>query len=187
MAIDPLLARLPHRLERIGLRFLRADDLRAFHAYRSDPVVARYQGWDTLNRAQAAEFIAEQADTRARNPLAWRQVAIADLATDGLVGDLGIWLAHDASRAEFGVSLSPGAQRRGLATEAVGGLIGLIFDATGAAQVVARADTRNASSLALLRRVGMRHVDTVAIECKGELCTEHVFSLARAAHARAGG
>lgn len=169
--------RLPLLLDRVTLRFLRADDLAVFHAYRSDPVVARYQGWNVMSLAEAATFIDEQAGLR--NPAAWRQVAIAERASDGLLGDLGVWLAHHSSRAEFGVTLAPAAQRRGYATEAVRGLVALLFAATPAAEIVARADVRNSACLALLRRVGMRQVGTAQIDCKGEACTEHIFSLSR--------
>lgn len=167
--------RLPHRLDRVRLRWLHAGDLAAFHAYRSDPAVARYQGWNLMSRSEAAAFIDEQSGER--NPASWRQVAIAADATDALLGDLGVWIAHDASRAEFGVTLAPAAQRQGYATEAVRGLVDLLIGSTPVAEIVARADVRNAASLRLLRRVGMRRVGTAHIDCKGEACTEHLFSL----------
>jgi aminoglycoside 6'-N-acetyltransferase len=169
--------RLPILLGRVRLRHLRADDLAAFHAYRSDPAVARYQGWNVMSLADAAAFIDEQSGMR--NPAAWRQLAIAERASDALLGDLGVWLAHDASRAEFGVTMAPGAQRQRYATEAVSGLVDALFAATPVAEVVARADVRNVACLALLRRVGMRRVGSAQIDCKGEACTEHIFSLRR--------
>ena len=44
---------LPHSLKRLRLRILRPDDLDAFHAYRSDPVVAKYQGWEPMTTREA--------------------------------------------------------------------------------------------------------------------------------------
>lgn len=40
----------------VVLRKLEPKDLDAFHAYRSDPVVARYQGWSAMHREGAQSF-----------------------------------------------------------------------------------------------------------------------------------
>lgn len=168
---------LPHALDRLRLRPLRAGDLDAFHGYRSDPDVARYQGWAPMTAGQAAEFLqlhAGQADLVAG---AWRQWAVADLRDDRLLGDLGVWLSADCAQAEFGLSITPAAQGHGYGTECVRGLVALLFSATPVAEVVASADIRNAACLAVLARAGMRHVDTRRAGYKGESCTEQVFSM----------
>ena len=46
---------------RVRLRNLRPADLPDFAAYRADPNVARFQGFDPYTEAEAAAFIAGQA------------------------------------------------------------------------------------------------------------------------------
>ncbi|MFZ1311336.1 MAG: GNAT family N-acetyltransferase, partial [Chitinophagaceae bacterium] len=48
--------------ERLLIRNLRLSDLVAFHAYRSDPEVTKYQGFDVFSMMQAEDFINAQAD-----------------------------------------------------------------------------------------------------------------------------
>jgi RimJ/RimL family protein N-acetyltransferase len=171
--------RLPHSLNRLRLRTLRPDDLEAFHAYRSDPVVARYQGWEPMTIREATDFLQAQASQTSHSPGTWRQFAIAD-QSDLLIGDIGLWLSPDCLQAEFGLSITPSAQGNGYGVECVRGLIEILFSATPVTEVVASTDIRNLACLAVLTRSGMRHVDTRQAEYKGEICTEHVFSSRKA-------
>ena len=46
--------------QRLVLRRFRPQDLDAFVAYRSDPEIARYQGWEVpYRRGQAQQFLQE--------------------------------------------------------------------------------------------------------------------------------
>ena len=168
--------RLPHSLNRLRLRTLRPDDLEAFHAYRSDPVVARYQGWEPMTTQEATDFLQAQISLSSHAPDIWRQLAIADLKSDLLIGDIGVWLSADCLQAEFGLSITPSAQGNGYGAECVHGLIELLFSTTPVTEVVASTDIRNLACLAVLTRSGMCHMDTRQAEYKGEICTEHVFS-----------
>ena len=176
----PMFEKLPHSLQRLRLRTLRSDDLDAFHAYRSDPVVARYQGWEPMALSQSIDFLQSQISKTSHAPGTWRQLAIADLKSDLLIGDIGVWLSADCSQAGFGISITPAAQGNRYGVECVRGLIGLLFSATPVAEVVANADVRNFACLAVLAQSGMRHIDTRQAEYKGEICTEHVFSVRKA-------
>jgi RimJ/RimL family protein N-acetyltransferase len=167
----------PYSLKHLRLRTLRPDDLDAFYVYRSDPAVARYQGWDPMTTCQAMDFLRSQGSQTNHVPGTWRQFAIADLKSDLLIGDIGLWLSPDCLRAEFGLSITPAAQGNGYGTECVRGLMAIVFSTTTAVEMVARTDIRNFACLAVLARSGMRHVDTRQAEYKGELCTEHVFSV----------
>ena len=170
---------LPCELQRLRLRALRRDDLDAFLAYRSDPGVARYQGWAPMTGPEAVAFLEAQAGLAGFPPAMWSQCAIADLRTDALIGDMGICLSADSSQAEFGLSITPAAQGKGYGSESVRGLIGLLFSATPVTEVTASTDIRNAACLAVLANAGMGHVDTRQAEYKGEPCTEQVFSVRR--------
>ena len=171
--------RAPETLRRVRLRPLREDDLDAFYVYRSDPEVARLQGWEPISRQDAAAFLKESASASAFVPGAWIQLAIADLQTDRLLGDLGVYLAPDQGTAEFGVTITPAAQGNGYATEIIGTLLKLLFSTTSVAKVIACTDTRNMPCIAALKRAGMVSTGMRTAEYKGEVCTEIVFSMQR--------
>lgn len=173
--------RLPWTVDRLVLRPLRLDDLDAFHAYRSDPAVARFQGWAPMTRLDAAAFLQAQAALRDVLPGSWAQLAIARRDDDLLVGDAGLWLSGDGSRAEFGLSITPAVQGRGHGTEAVRALLGLLFATTAVQRVEACTDLRNLPCLAALERAGMARIAVRQAEYKGEACTEQVFALERSA------
>jgi ribosomal-protein-alanine N-acetyltransferase len=172
---------LPRTTARLVLRRFAARDLAAFQSYRRDPEVGRYQGWSVLDDAGAAAFIAAMAEAKFGVPGEWFQIAVADRSTDALVGDIGLGFADDrAGVAEIGFSMAPAAQRRGLAAEAVRCALALLF-ASGRVDVVEGiTDARNAPSIRLLERIGMQLVRTQQALFRGEMCTEHVYSIARA-------
>lgn len=170
---------LPHRLSRLNLRALRPSDLEKFYEYRSDPAVARYQGLEPMSIAEATDYLASQSDQSTHMPGTWRQLAIADLETDSLVGDMGIWLSSDCQKAEVGLSISPIAQGNGYGAESIRGLIKLLFVSTSVVEIEASTDIRNLPCLAALRRAGFNQLDTRQAEYKGEFCTECIFLVRR--------
>ncbi len=126
-------------------------------------------------------FIAGMAAAAFGVPGEWFQIAVADRSTDRLVGDIGICLRDDATRtAEIGFSLAPAAQRRGLGTEAVNAAVALLFELETVERIEGITDARNMPSIRLLERVGMRLDRIRQALFKGEMCTEHVYSIARA-------
>ena len=175
-----LFLHLPHACERVRLRRLRVSDFRAFHGYRGDPEVARYQGWAATTEVETEALLRDLArNASGLEPGEWTQIGIADSAGDRLIGDLGVGRSPDARTAEFGVSLHPEFQHRGLAREAVAGLIGLLFAHTPVQRVVASSDVRNAPCLRLLEGLGLQHVGTAEATYKGEACTERLYAIER--------
>ena len=169
---------LPRTSTRLVLRRFAARDLAAFQFYRSDPEVGRYQGWSALNDADAAAFLAEMAAAKFGVPGEWFQIAVADRPTDALVGDIGIVFDGNRSNAvEIGFSMAPSAQGRGIGTEAVRCALALLFESGRVDVVEGITDARNAPSIQLLERVGMRLVRTQQALFKGETCTERVYSI----------
>lgn len=145
--------------QRVKLRRFRPGDAAAFAAYRSDPAVARYQGWDApYSLRQAEQFTAELATADPDTPGSWFQFAIAGLADDSvLLGDCGAGVQLDDPRqVEIGFTLAPAHQGHGYAAEAVRLLLGYLFGPLGKHRVFATCDPRNAASARLLRRSGFR-------------------------------
>ena len=143
---------------RLLLRPFQAGDLEAFVAYRSDPEVARYQGWDpTYSMADAQRFLVEQRGVGFAQPGAWLQLAIVDRATGLLQGDCAVRGASDQpATAEVGVTLARGSQGRGVATEALTAVLSELFARHAMHRVVAQVDDRNAPVQRLLDRLGFR-------------------------------
>jgi aminoglycoside 6'-N-acetyltransferase len=146
------------RTDRLVVRRFTAADLPAFVAYRSDPAIARYQGWDAPYPVQRAErMLAELDQQHPDTPGCWFQFAVALATTDGLVGDCGVFVPIDRPRqAELGFTFAAQHHGRGYATEAVRRVLDYLFLDRGKHRVVASCDDRNVRSAALLRRVGMR-------------------------------
>ena len=167
--------KLPHCLRRVQFRRLSAEDTPEFLAYRSDPSVARFQGWSPMSEPEAREFLANESQFTELTPGAWSQLGIAAIESNKLVGDAGLWLAPDSTKAEFGISLATDVQGKGLGGEAIAGLIKLLFSATSIAEIVAHTDVRNEPCIRALRRAGMAQSGTRTETYKGEVCTEYCF------------
>ena len=130
----------------------------AFAAYRSDPDVARYQGWDTtFSEADGERLVAGQDGVDLGDPGPWVQVAAVDRVTGELCGDCAVRVVTDQpATAEVGVTLSPARQGSGIATEALGAVVARLFEQHGIHRVFAQADDRNVAVQRLLERLGFR-------------------------------
>jgi RimJ/RimL family protein N-acetyltransferase len=146
------------RTPRLLLRRFQPGDLDAFVAYRADPEVARYQGWDSpFSMIDAERFLEEQRGVGFAQPGAWLQLAIVDRGTGLVHGDCAVHGAADRpATAEVGVTLARGSQGRGIATEALTAVLDELFAARGMHRVVAQVDDRNVPVQRLLDRLGFR-------------------------------
>ncbi len=143
---------------RLELRRFRPDDLDAFVAYRSDPLVARYQSWEAPYPArEGRDFIERLQGCHPDTPGEWFQFAVALRETGVLIGDCGTLVhAHEPRNAEVGFTFATEHQGRGYATEAVRRLLQYLLVERDKHRVSATCDDRNLRSAALLERVGMR-------------------------------
>lgn len=143
--------------KRLTLDALRPDDAAALFAYRGDPEVARYQGWQPASEAEAAAFIAKQAAGAFGTPDSWCQLAIRSKANGELIGDFGVHFPPTTNDPiEFGLSLKPAAQGHGYAREVMSAGIDRAFRDWGYRRLVGSVDPRNTASVALCRALGMR-------------------------------
>jgi RimJ/RimL family protein N-acetyltransferase len=145
------------RSPRLVLRRLREDDLGAICAYRSLPAVARYQSWDTFDRAAGERLIAEQQGRWPDCPGTWFQMAIVVAACDIVAGDCGLHTRGDDPRqVELGITLAPEFQRQGYATEALACVLDYAFLRLEKHRATAVVDAANAPAAALFARLGFR-------------------------------
>jgi RimJ/RimL family protein N-acetyltransferase len=143
---------------RVRLDLLRPDDFEALYAIQSDPEVCRYLLYEPRSREKVQEvLVRDAAATRLAEPDDYVQPAIRD--GDGrLVGTMYFKLAGlDDRTAEIGWLIAPPFQGRGYAAEASALLLDLAFGELGLHRVYAELDPRNAASVALCLRLGMRH------------------------------
>ena len=143
---------------RVMLRRFQLADAAGFAAYRSDPDVARYQGWDVpYPRAAAERFVRWLLPRHPDTTGEWFQFAVTLGDGGPLIGDCAaIPQAGDPRQCEIGFTIAPEHQGRGYATEATRLLLGYLFAARGKHRVSARCDPRNTASAAVLARLGMR-------------------------------
>jgi len=171
------------RTPRLYLRRFRESDVEAFARYRSDPAVARYQGWDApYPIEQAREFVTTMATAQADVPGDWLQVAVARAGDGSLVGDCAFApQAHEARTVEIGFTVAPEHQGRGYAREAVSLLLRYLFGQLGKHRVTASCDSRNAPSVRVLEAVGMRREGHLvgSTWSKGEWTDDLLFAILR--------
>ncbi len=142
---------------RLILRRFRDDDLPTLLAYRNDPEVARYQGWDAMSDAEGRAFIAQMAAAKPGTPGEWFQVAAELKETGEHAGDCGLYVEPDDPRlGEIGYTIARAHQGRGLGTELAAGVVAYAFATLGLHRVVANTDVRNTPSVRLLERLGFR-------------------------------
>jgi len=140
---------------RLHLRPLQAYDLADFIAYRKDPDVCRYQGFDPFTEKQAKKFIAEQANANFDLVGEWMQIGIEAVKDHRLIGDCAVKFRLDTPQlVELGYTINPQFQRKGFATEAIQLLIQHLFQAQKVHKAIAQVDARNQASLKLLERLG---------------------------------
>lgn len=167
---------------RLRLRRLLPGDEEALCGYRSLPEVARHQGWESFGLEDAQRLVGSQSGAEPGVAGTWFQVAIVDRESHELIGDCGLHcLDEEPLQMEFGVTLSPGHQGQGYATEALECLLHFAFATLGMHRVVAMMGEENLASAALFRRLGFRQ-EAHHLEhrwSKGRWESELVFALLR--------
>ena len=153
----------PVRTPRLRLRGVGPGDAAALLAYRSRESVARYVPFAPMD---AATVRARLEGMWARREITGEGEGVEGVGvllgieradTGELVGDVSLWVTSAEHRGgELGWLLHPDHGGRGLATEAAHGVLHLAFERLGLHRVIARVDARNAASLALCDRLGMR-------------------------------
>jgi RimJ/RimL family protein N-acetyltransferase len=149
----------PVRTPRLIIRAMTAADVDDVHAYQSDPEVVRYEPFEPRTRDEVAEKVEKfsHALTLAGDGDFWN-LAVERADAPGVIGDSYFKLASVANRTgEIGWTLHPGHRGRGYAAEAARAILGIAFGELELHRVFAQLDPRNTASVALCRRLGMRH------------------------------
>jgi RimJ/RimL family protein N-acetyltransferase len=167
---------------RLVLRRFAEHDLAAFLAYLNDPLVARYQSWESYTEQQAREVIEQQKGREPGRPGEWFTFAAELKETWALVGHVALSVKeNDPRQAEIGFTFAREYQGRGLAREAAERVLGYVFETLGLHRVVAVTDCENVRSAALLERLGMRREAHFVenIWFKGAWGSEYLYAILR--------
>lgn len=143
--------------DRLCIRHFQDSDLEPFFAYRNDPDVARYQGWDApYSREKAVEFMAEMKHKDPYVKGEWFQTALEETATGEMVGDIAYYLKKDDPQAYIGCTIARAHWRKGYGREAIQRLLAYLFDELNLHRVIAITDTENIPSFSMLDHMGFR-------------------------------
>ena len=104
----------PLLTERLRLRRSRPQDAETIAAYRSDPDVGRYQGWERTD-AEGIRADIEQMELRSPGePGGWVQLSVEERDSGVLVGDVGLSPAEgEPGVIKVGYTMAPAFQGRG--------------------------------------------------------------------------
>ena len=163
----------------VTLRRFRASDAAALSDYRSDPEVARHQGYEGCTLDEAQRLIAKWEGVSPGAPGEWFPFAVSLLGSEELIGDCALRCDPDDPRlAEMGFSFGRANQRKGLASAAVRATLGYAFTVLDLHRVHAITDERNRSAQRMLERVGFREEGRFSqnVWFKGEWSSERSYA-----------
>ncbi|OFW78350.1 MAG: hypothetical protein A2Z48_04530 [Actinobacteria bacterium RBG_19FT_COMBO_70_19] len=163
-AFEPLVT------ERLHLRRSRPEDAEAISAYRRDPEVHRYQGWERTDPEGIRAEIEEMVGRAPGEPGGWVQLSVLERASERLVGDVGFSRVDgEPGVIKVGYTMAPTFQGRGYGTEAMRALVTYLFDVLGVDVVRAYASVENVPSTRVAEKVGMRLVERFERRYGGEV------------------
>jgi len=171
----------PLSTARMTLRPYEMGDLAAVHDLFGRADVSRYLFWEPMD-IDAARALLERRMKQTRIEADGDGVLVAalDTETGRLIGEFMLRLTSAQSRqGEIGWSVHPDVQGRGLATEGAREMLRLGFEELGLHRIMAECDSRNAASLRVMERLGMRR-EAAFIEnqfLKGEWVGESVCAI----------
>ena len=156
--------------ERLRLRRSRPEDAETISAYRSDPRVHRYQGWDRTDPEGVRSEIEQMSSRAPGEPGGWVQLSVEEREGGRLVGDVGLSPSEDDPGViKVGYTVTPDVQGRGYGSEAVRALIDYAFTTLGATIVRAYASAENTASIRVAEKVGMRLAERIERAYEGEI------------------
>ena len=165
---------------RLALRRSRPGDAAAIAAYRSDPEVHRYQGWERTDAEGVREEIEAMAARAPGDPDGWVQFSVETRDTGRLVGDVGMSVAEGEPEVmKIGYTMDPTFQGRGYATEAVRALVDYAFETLGADTVRAYASAENLPSIRVAEKAGLALVERFERTYEGETWQGVRYEIAR--------
>ncbi|SCB50722.1 GNAT family N-acetyltransferase [Rhizobium multihospitium] len=175
--------------DRLILRRFVPEDFEAYSAYRSLPEIYRYLYSDPPSEEEMRERFDASFNTRLSEDGDILRCAVMRCEDDALMGQVSLKLVNKAAlQAELGYIFNPAYAGKGYATEAAEAMITLGFEKFGFHRIFARLDAKNAGSVGVVERLGLRR-EALLIESDrfngiwGDECVYAVLSWEWAARA----
>jgi RimJ/RimL family protein N-acetyltransferase len=172
----------PLRTTRLCLREITPADIPAIHEYACDPEVVRYMRWGPNDLETTLSVTRGWLEEQQQWPRTSVQLAIEVAEEKKLAGAIHLWVA-DARNAtgSFGFVLNRAFWGRGYATEAARAVVNCAFARLDLHRVYATCDTRNAASVRVLEKLGMRRevVYRKDVMQKGEWRDSYLYAVLR--------
>jgi RimJ/RimL family protein N-acetyltransferase len=150
---------LPIETERLLIRPFNTDaDVEAMAPVFLDPIVMRYiPGGALPDSAGVKAMLGHYADEQ--NERGFTFWAIVELATDEVVGEVGLGIFEQTGDVELGWTLARDRWGRGYATEAAGACLATGLANLDVPRIIAVVDAENERSKRVAERLGMRFVE----------------------------
>ena len=166
-------AMLPIETARLRLRRFVPGDVAALHAIHSRADVTRWLFWDPRSEDEVRASI----EGHIARPL--EQGAVLAIDLDGtLIGTVNVAVG-ESRQGDLGFMLHPDHQGHGYATEAASAMLEFAFGSYDLHRVSASVEPRNAPSVRVLERLGMRK-EAHLLEndwVKGEWSSEAIYAI----------
>jgi RimJ/RimL family protein N-acetyltransferase len=159
------------------------EDFDALYAMHSRPDVTRYVPWKTRDADATRRALERKVDCNTLDEEGQAiGLAVALREEGSVIGDLSLmWVSREHADGEIGFLFHPDHHGRGYAQEAARVLLELGFAELGLHRLTGRVDARNAPSIRLMERLGMRR-EAHLVEnefIKGEWTDELVYAMLR--------
>lgn len=142
---------------RLILRSFVPEDFEAYIAYHSLPAVHRFLYSDPPSPQAMRERFDAGLNMRLSEDGDFLRCAVVRREDGVVVGQVSLQLANKAAlQAEVGYIFNPAYAGKGYATEATGAIITLGFEKFGFHRIFARLDAKNAGSIGVVERLGLR-------------------------------
>ncbi len=175
------LGNLPIETERLILRPFRESDAQAMYdGWASDPDVARYCTWPTHeNIGVTKEVVAlwTQPDPTSYN---W---CIAFRQDDICIGAISVGHTDEETETmEIGYCIAKSCWGKGATAEAATAVLDFLFYQVGARRIIAKHDPKNPNSGKVMKKAGMRYLETRPAMYNTGPCEAPVYFIDRIDH-----
>lgn len=159
---------------------MRPEDADTCYTWMSDPEVARYEYWEPYSLEALRDEMREVALVSPGSMGVWNLHGVILKETGTLIGCVLIRMNDAVNRqAEIGFHFHPARWGKGYAGEAAAALIRYGFETMRAHRIFGVADVRNAASIRVMTKLGMRGEAHLRENCfvKGEWCDEVIYAI----------
>jgi [ribosomal protein S5]-alanine N-acetyltransferase len=153
---------LPIETERLLLRAFETSDSDAMAGIYGDAEVMRHVCLGVLDREGTASLL--EGYRAAQEEHGFSTWAVVEKASGNVVGGAGFGVYAPTGEPELGYTLAAAVWGRGYGLEAARACVEAAFAHLPHGRVVAKVEPENERSLRLAQRLGMRPVETIAVE-----------------------